>query len=54
LLSMRGFLANNKECKTAERTQPRLMYFTTNQKNKKEMKQQADALRKTIDYFERN
>src|SRR3989344_3353450 len=38
-------------CPKAEYLQPRLMHFTTNQFSEKEMKQQAQALQKTIQYF---
>jgi perosamine synthetase len=38
-------------CPVAEELQPRLMQFTTNQKDEEEMKIQADALYKTIRYF---
>ena len=52
--NLKGFLDGNNSCPNAEYLQPRLMYFTTNQKNKKEMQKQADALRKTIEYFEQD
>ena len=38
-------------CPQAEKIQPQLMQFTTNQKDEQEMAQQADALYKTIKYF---
>ena len=38
-------------CPNAEKIQPQLMQFTTNQKDKNEMIQQADALDKTIKCF---
>jgi len=38
-------------CPNAEMIQPQLMQFTTNQKDEEEMKQQADALYKTVKYF---
>ena len=38
-------------CPNAEMIQPQLMQFTTNQKDEKEMKKQADILQKTIKYF---
>lgn len=41
----------NPNCSNAEYLQPRLMQFTTNQRNKEEMNRQASALRKTIKYF---
>jgi perosamine synthetase len=44
----------NQNCLNAEYMQPRLMQFTTNQRDIKEMKVQADALRKTIEYFNKN
>ncbi|MBI2062837.1 MAG: DegT/DnrJ/EryC1/StrS family aminotransferase [Candidatus Yanofskybacteria bacterium] len=47
----KNFLKDNQCCPNAEYLQPRLMYFTTNQENKKEMQKQADALRRTIEYF---
>ncbi len=44
---------NTKEgiCPNAEMIQPQLMQFTTNQKDRSEMMQQAEALEKTIKYF---
>lgn len=42
------------ECPNAEYLQPRLMNFTTNQNTITEMKKQAQALKKTIDYFGRS
>jgi perosamine synthetase len=38
-------------CPNAERVQKKIMQFTTNQKDENEMKIQADALRKTINYY---
>jgi perosamine synthetase len=38
-------------CPVAERIQPQLMQFTTNQKEEEEMKREADALCKTINFF---
>ncbi len=38
-------------CPIAEKIQPQLMKFTTNQKNEEEMKIEADALHKTLQYF---
>jgi perosamine synthetase len=38
-------------CPTAERIQPELMQFTTNQKNEEEREKQADILRRTIKSF---
>jgi len=38
-------------CPVAERIQPQLMQFTTNQKDESEMSQQAEALYKTIKYY---
>ncbi len=38
-------------CPNAEKIQPQLMQFTTNQKNEEEMNIQAEALHKTIQYF---
>lgn len=38
-------------CPNAEKIQPQLMQFTTNQKDEEEMKVQADALYKTIQFF---
>lgn len=46
------FLHENNHCSNAEYLQPWLMYFTTNQHEKTEMQKQAEALRKTIKYFE--
>lgn len=42
---------NSGICPKAEEIQPQLMQFTTNQKDEKEMKIQAEALYKTIKYF---
>ena len=39
---------NDGLCEKAEMIQPKLMQFTTNQKNESEMQKQADALYKTI------
>jgi len=41
----------NGICPFAERIQPQLMQFTTNQKDKDEMTKQADALYQTIKYY---
>lgn len=49
---LKDFLKDNQCCPSAEYLQPRLMYLTTNQQNKREMAKQAEALRKTIKYFE--
>lgn len=49
--NLKDFLKDNQHCPNAEYLQPRLMYFTTNQKNKTEMEKQAEALRRTIEYF---
>jgi len=38
-------------CPNAEMVQKKIMQFTTNQKNEDEMKSQADALRKTINFY---
>ena len=38
-------------CPIAERIQPQIMQFTTNQKDDEEMLRQAEALYKTIKYF---
>ncbi len=38
-------------CPNAELIQPKIMQFTTNQKSEEEMKIQAEALHKTINYF---
>jgi perosamine synthetase len=38
-------------CPNAEKVQPRLMQFTTNQKDEAEMTSQAEALEKTIRFF---
>jgi perosamine synthetase len=46
------FKTNEGICPVAERIQPTIMQFTTNQKDEKEMKIQAEALYKTIKYFE--
>lgn len=54
-LSMMGldgrFNSENGICPIAEEIQPKLMQFTTNQKDEEEGKIQADALYKTIKYF---
>ena len=39
-------------CPNAETIQPEILQFTTNQKNEEEMKIQADALFKTLKYFD--
>lgn len=39
------------DCPVAEEIQPQLMHFTTNQSCPEEMKRQAEALKRTIDYF---
>jgi perosamine synthetase len=44
-------IAEARICPNAELIQPQLMQFTTNQKDEEEMKQQAEALYKTIKYF---
>ena len=41
----------NGICPIAEKIQPQLMQFTTNQKDKDEMSKQADALFQTIKYY---
>ena len=47
-----GRLNTEKEiCPNAEKVQPKLMQFTTNQKDEEEMKIEADALYKTIKDF---
>jgi len=38
-------------CPNAEKIQPKLMQFTTNQKDEEEMRIEADALYKTIKDF---
>ena len=43
--------AENGICPNAEKIQPLLMQFTTNQKDEEEMKIEADALYKTMKYF---
>ena len=45
------FNTNDGICPIAEKTQPFLMQFTTNQKDEDEMKTQSDALYKTIKFF---
>ena len=42
------FKTNVGICPNAEKVQKKIMQFTTNQKNKEEMKLQAEALKKTI------
>jgi hypothetical protein len=44
-------LATKGLCPVAEFTQPKLMQFTTNQKDEEEMNMQAECLYKTIRYF---
>ncbi|MBN2311184.1 MAG: DegT/DnrJ/EryC1/StrS family aminotransferase [Candidatus Hydrogenedentes bacterium] len=39
------------QCPNAESVQPKLMQFTTNQAGEAECAQQAEAMRKTLDYF---
>jgi perosamine synthetase len=46
----RGYL-HAPHCPVAESIQPKIMQFTTNQNDEREMDIQADALRKTIKYF---
>jgi len=50
-LAFKGFLGNVR-CPVIERIFPKLMHFTTNQGTKKEMDIQANALRKTIEFFQ--
>lgn len=45
------FNTNTGICPVAERLQPTIMQFTTNQKDEEEMKRQSEALYKTIRYF---
>jgi perosamine synthetase len=45
------FNTEKGQCPNAEMIQPQLMQFTTNQKDEEEMKKQAEALKKTVDYF---
>ena len=45
------FNTNRGQCPIAEQVQPQLMQLTTNQKDKNEMEEQAEALRKTINTF---
>jgi perosamine synthetase len=45
------FVTERGICPTAEKIQPQLMQFTTNQKDEEEMKVQAETLYKTIRYF---
>ena len=47
-----GYLKNTK-CPNAEKIQKRIMQLTTNQLDEDEMHKQADALRQTIEYFEK-
>ena len=46
------FTAERGICPQAELIQSQIMQFTTNQKDEKEMREQAEALKKTIAYFE--
>jgi perosamine synthetase len=46
------FNTSNGICPNAELIQPQLMQFTTNQKDRTEMMKQADALDKTVKYFQ--
>ena len=51
-MGLKGRMNTNKGiCPIAENIQPRLMQFTTNQKDENEMSKQADALYKTIKLF---
>ena len=45
------FITEKGICPNAEIIQPKIMQFTTNQKSEEEMKVQAEALHKTINYF---
>jgi perosamine synthetase len=45
------FKTNVGICPNAEKVQKKIMQFTTNQKNEKEMKLQAEALKKTIIFY---
>lgn len=45
------FNAETGQCPIAEKIQPQLMQFTTNQIEEDDRQKQAKALRKTIDYF---
>ncbi len=45
------FVTDSGICPNAEKIQPQLMQFVTNQKNEEEMKTEAEALYKTIAYF---
>jgi len=45
------FNTDKGQCPVAENVQPQLMQLTTNQKDKNEMEEQAEALRKTIIAF---
>ena len=48
------FKTNVGICPNAEKVQKKIMQFTTNQKNKEEMKLQAEALKKTIIFYSKN
>ena len=45
------FITDDGICPVAEKIQPKLMQFTTNQKDEEEMKIQAEILYKTIKSF---
>jgi perosamine synthetase len=47
----KNFITDDGICPVAEKIQPQLMQFTTNQKDEEEMKIQAEILYKTIKYF---
>jgi len=55
--AIKNFLKKKKwtpyRCRVAESLQPKLMQFTTNQANQDEIREQAEALRKTIDFFQK-
>ncbi len=46
-----SFNVASGQCPNAERVQPRIMQFTTNQAGKADQDRQCDALRKTLRYF---
>lgn len=48
--NFKGFLCG-VHCTNAEELQPKLMHFTTNQLTEKEMDIQAEALKRTIEFF---
>ena len=46
------FVTDDGICPNAEMIQPQLMQFTTNQSDEEQISRQADALAKTIEFFQ--